>query len=84
MTDCERERVRKFILKSGECWIWKGHLNRGIPTFTVSSEVHVSMRQYIFKVEGLESPAGRLSPTCHRILCIRPEHLKASSNGRQR
>lgn len=78
------DRFWKHVDKTGECWIWTGASDsHGYGHFTVTQEratKHFKAHRWIYEQTCGPIPEGMvIDHTCHNHACVRPEHLKIST-----
>lgn len=65
----------------GECWVWQGRLNNGIPFATVNWGNHrenFAVRRFMYlreRPDTLFTNSDTIYTTCSNPMCVNPEHL---------
>lgn len=73
------ENVMQFVLKTDNCWLWQGTLDRnGYGIFRVGGHRTVSRMAHklVYVIHKGEIPAGKvLMHSCDNPQCVNPHHL---------
>lgn len=65
------------VNRSGACWIWRGAISYGSPTFKRNGKKRQA-RRYVYELFIGPIPLEhRVVTTCGEERCVRPEHLEA-------
>lgn len=72
------ERFWSRVDKSGECWLWTGHLNhRGYGTYRKGKGVQTGAHRFTYAAAYGPIPEGmQVDHTCYIRHCVNPEHLR--------
>lgn len=81
--DLERDYTERFwskVAKSDGCWLWVGRLDpNGYGRFALQGIPKLAHRVCYELVQGPISEGSVLDHKCHTPACVRPEHLRPST-----
>lgn len=77
--ELSKEKLTEFhskINKTGECWLWKGKLNKaGYGQFSYNSTWFIVSRIMYYVIHGEVNPYLMVCHSCNNPICCKPEHL---------
>lgn len=77
------DRIRALSDEVGECWDWKGALQRGGCTPTIrQGRGTIAVRRALAIELGLPLQGRVATISCGNRLCVRPEHVQTISRGK--
>jgi hypothetical protein len=69
------EVIRAKSIEEGDCWLWQGALNQGVPVVRHAGQI-INVRRYIAQHLHGKAVQGKLaSTTCRNPQCCAPEHV---------
>ena len=70
-------RFKSYVEKSGECWVWKGRLDRyGYGEFKYQGKKHKAHRWIYEALNFSLEPTMVVDHLCRNRKCVRPDHLE--------
>lgn len=63
------------IVEEGDCWIWQGAFNQGVPVVRHNARI-INVRRFIaHEVQGLDVVGKYASTRCQNPQCCAPDHV---------
>lgn len=69
------EVIRAKTIEEGDCWLWQGALNQGVPVVRHAGQI-INVRRFIAQHLQGKAVQGKLaSTTCRNPQCCAPDHV---------